>query len=300
MSHTSAAPAISVTDLTKRYGDREILRGIDLEIASGETYALLGPNGAGKSTAIEILEGFRTADDGSVRVLGVDPLGAPRAWKARIGIVAQSTGDFGPYSPRELLTRFASLYPNPRGIDETLALVGLAEHADRRASKFSGGQQRRLDVALGVIGRPELLFFDEPTTGFDPEARRQFWRMIEGLASEGTAILLTTHYLDEAAQLASRVGVLANGSIVAEGPPATLGGPESRTPIVRWRDQHGELRSERSHAPGALVRRIIDETPGGEPSELEVLRPSLEEVYLELIDRHGAPGTSSEAQEARA
>ena len=293
--------AVRVRGLTKKYGDRTVLGGIDLDIAHGETYALLGPNGAGKSTTIEILEGFRRPDGGEVRVLGHEPLSAPRSWKARIGIVAQATGDFGPYSPRELLRRFASLYPDPRGVDETLELVGLVEHAGKRAAKLSGGQQRRLDVALGIVGRPELLFLDEPTTGFDPEARRQFWDMLRGLSAEGTAILLTTHYLDEAAQLADRVGVVSGGRIAAEAPPALLGGPEARTPLVCWRDASGAPREERTNRPAELVARLQVES-GGEPAELEVLRPSLEDVYLELIeadaagdgDPAGASGTAIE------
>lgn len=277
-----------VRGLAKHYGSREILSGIDLDIARGETYALLGPNGAGKSTCIEILEGVRRPSGGEVRVLGDEPLGADRSWRARVGIVAQSTGDLGPFTPRELIAHFGALYPRPRGVDEVLRLVGLTEHADRRASKLSGGQQRRLDVALGIVGRPEMLFLDEPTTGFDPEARAQFWAMLEGLTGEGTAILLTTHYLDEAARLADRVGVLTGGRIVAEAPPGALGGEEARVPVVRWRDGAGELREERTREPGRLVGQLCAAAaaagaPGGEPAELEVRRPSLEEIYLELI-----------------
>ena len=299
---------VRVRGLRKRYGDRVILGGIDLGIAAGETYALLGPNGAGKSTTIEILEGFRSADGGEVSVLGADPLSGGREWRARIGVVAQATGDFGPYTPRELLRRFAGLYPRPRGVEETLELVGLAAQADRRATKLSGGQQRRLDVALGIVGRPELLFLDEPTTGFDPEARRRFWEMLRGLQREGAAILLTTHYLDEAAQLADRVGVLAGGRIVAEAPPALLGGAEAWVPLVRWRDDDGVLREQRTERPAALVARLSrSERPSHdqndehdarrEPADLEVLRPSLEDVYLQLI---GADDEGSEETEAAA
>lgn len=280
---------VSVRNLQKRYAGRDVLAGIDLDIAAGETYALLGPNGAGKSTTIEVLEGIRRAGSGEVRVLGEDPLSASRSWRSRIGIVAQSTGDLGPYTPRELIAHFGSLYPNPRGVDEVLGLVGLQDRASVRASKLSGGQQRRLDVALGIVGRPELLFLDEPTTGFDPEARRQFWEMLEGLTGEGTAILLTTHYLDEAARLARRVGVLTGGKIVAEAPPAELGGAEARVPLVSWRDSSGSLQEKRTHEPAALIAKLRSEaieagTPGGEPAELEVRRPTLEEIYLELID----------------
>ena len=275
--------------LVKRYREQTVLAGIDLDIAAGETYALLGPNGAGKSTTIEILEGIRRPDSGEVSVLGEEPLSAPRSWRSRIGIVAQNTGDLGPYTPRELVAHFGALYPAPRGTDEVLELVGLTEHAGKRATKLSGGQQRRLDVALGIVGRPELLFLDEPTTGFDPEARRRFWDMLAGLTGEGTAILLTTHYLDEAAHLADRVGVLSGGRIVAEAPPAELGGAGARVPEVVWRDASGVRRRERTEAPGRLVAQLCEEAaaaglPGGEPADLEVRRPSLEQIYLGLIE----------------
>ncbi|MFC6234279.1 ABC transporter ATP-binding protein, partial [Leucobacter soli] len=253
---TAEAPAVRVRGLAKRYGDQQVLRGIDLDIAPGETYALLGPNGAGKSTAIEILEGIRRPDGGETSVLGEHPLSAPRSWRARIGIVAQATGELGPYSARELIGHFGGLYPNPRGIDEVLDLVGLTEHAGKRATKLSGGQKRRLDVALGIVGRPELLFLDEPTTGFDPEARRQFWSMLEGLTGEGTAILLTTHYLDEAAHLADRVGVLSGGRVVAEGPPGELGGAAARVPTVSWVDAAGVRHRRSTEQPAGLVARL--------------------------------------------
>ncbi|MGK0715256.1 ABC transporter ATP-binding protein [Leucobacter sp. W1153] len=284
-SENQRGAVIEVRDLGKRYGDRQVLDSVDLTIAPGEIYALLGPNGAGKSTAIEILEGFRRADSGTVRVLDSDPLGASRAWRSRIGIVSQQTGDLGPSTPRELIAHFRTFYPNPRGVDEVLDMVGLAEHAGKRASKMSGGQQRRLDVALGIIGRPELLFLDEPTTGFDPEARRQFWSMLKLLATEGTAIVLTTHYLDEAATLADRVGVLRGGRIVAEAPPAQLGGAGARVPVVSWRDVDGTLREERTERPAELVARLWDRM-GREPAELQVRRPELEEIYLALIGDH--------------
>ncbi|MHA3683513.1 ABC transporter ATP-binding protein [Leucobacter sp. HY1910] len=298
-----ASLAVSVRGLTKRYGAQQVLAGLDLDIARGETYALLGPNGAGKSTAIETLEGLRRPDAGTVQVLGEQPLNAPRGWRSRIGIVAQTTGDLGPYTPRELVNHFAALSPRPRPTDEVLDLVGLTAQAGKRANKLSGGQQRRLDVALGIVGNPELLFLDEPTTGFDPEARRQFWSMLQGLSAEGVSILLTTHYLDEAAQLADRVGVLTGGQIVAEAPPALLGGAEARVPIVRWRDAKGELREERTEAPAALVRQLSALRENGEsgenvePTELAVRRPSLEDIYLGLIaeDRivHDAPQESA-------
>lgn len=271
---------IQVRGLRKQYGRHAVLDGLDLTISPGETYALLGPNGAGKSTAIEILEGFRTPDAGEVRVLGYAPLAAPRSWRARIGVVSQSTGDFGPYTARELLTRFRDLYPYPRDVDEVLELVGLRDRASVRASKLSGGQQRRLDVALGIIGRPELVFLDEPTTGFDPVARRQFWSMLQGLSDAGTAILLTTHYLDEAAHLADRVGVLAGGSLVAEAPPAELGGP--RLPIVSWRDERGHTHEERTEHPTAFIAGLAQEI-GGEIPALDVRRPDLEAIYMDLL-----------------
>ena len=290
---TNTHSVIAVQGLRKSYAGRTVLDGIDLDIAPGETYALLGPNGAGKSTTIEILEGFRKPDAGTVRVLGHDPLTAGRAARSRIGIVSQETGDLGPYTARELLAHFGPLYPNPRGVDEVLDLVGLTEHAGRRASKLSGGQKRRLDVALGIVGRPALLFLDEPTTGFDPAARRRFWEMLEQLAAEGTAILLTTHYLDEAARLADRVGVLTEGKLVAEAPPEFLGGPDARVPLVRWREPDGTLREERSHTPGALVTRLYAgsdaaASDSAEPTDLEIRRPTLEDVYLDLIGREAA------------
>ncbi len=275
-----AEPAIKVRGLVKRFGHRTILDGLDLTVASGETYALLGPNGAGKSTTIEMLEGFRRADSGEIRVLGEHPERAPRAWRGRIGIVGQQTGDLGVFTPRELVAHFRASYANPRGVDEVLELVGLAAHANRRASKLSGGQQRRLDVALGIVGRPELLFLDEPTTGFDPDARRQFWSMIELLQAEGTSILLTTHYLDEAARLANRVGVILGGPLIAEAAPAELGGAEARTPLVTW-TEGGEARQQRTHTPGEFVAALTARL--GEPAQLEVQRPSLEDIYLELI-----------------
>lgn len=283
----AAQAAIKVTGLHKHYGGSPVLRGVNLTVDPGETYALLGPNGAGKSTFIEILEGFRRADSGELRVLGENPVSGSRAWRSTIGIVSQHTGDFGPATARELLTFFRSLYPNPRAVDETLELVGLTEHANKRVSKLSGGQKRRVDVALGIIGRPELLFLDEPTTGFDPEARRHFWAMLKGLAAEGTAILLTTHYLDEAAYLADRVGVLNGGTIVAEAPPAQLGGDEARVPIVRWRDRENQLQESRTTRPAEFVAQLVAEF-GGEPTELEVQRPGLEEIYLDLIEQEAA------------
>src|SRR4051812_30953166 len=215
----AAAPAISVRGLRKSYGGHTVLDGLDLDVRPGECFALLGPNGAGKTTTIEVLEGVRRRDAGEVRVLGQDPATAGRAWRARIGVVSQGEGAGQALSVRETLDHFAAYTSLPRATDELLAAVGLDQQADTRVGRLSGGQRRRLAVALGVQGRPELVFLDEPTTGMDPVARRQFWQLIEGLRAEGATILLTTHYLDEAAQLADRVGVLSEGRLVDVAPP---------------------------------------------------------------------------------
>lgn len=277
--------AVRVRGLRKQYGGLSAVDGIDLDIARGETLALLGPNGAGKSTTIEILEGYRSRSAGEVSVLGSDPQHAGRDWKARLGIVLQSAGETGQFTVREQLRQFAAYYPNPRGVDEVIAAVGLEQKAGTRISKLSGGQRRRVDVALGIVGRPELLFLDEPTTGFDPEARREFWGLIRSLKAEGTTILLTTHYLDEAAHLGDRAAVILGGRIVAEGRIDELGGAAARVPIVRWRDADGTRHEQRSTRPAELVAALRS-APGivdGEPRELEVIRPSLEEIYLGLV-----------------
>jgi ABC-2 type transport system ATP-binding protein len=278
---------VEVRGLHKRYKDVEAVRGIDFDIRRGETFALLGPNGAGKSTTIEILEGYRDRTGGDVSVLGVDPHHGGLAWKARLGIVLQSTGESGTATVREQLRHVAGLYPNPRDVEEVIAAVGLEEKAGTRISKLSGGQKRRVDVALGIVGRPELLFLDEPTTGFDPEARRQFWTLIRSLRDEGTTILLTTHYLDEAQQLADRGGIIAGGELVALGAIDELGGADARVPIVRWLE-NGVQRQERTAEPGALVARLAS---AGEPERLEVIRPSLEDIYLELVGETAAEPT---------
>lgn len=287
---------IEVRDLRKEYGGAFAVDGISFDIRRGETFALLGPNGAGKSTTIEILEGYRHRTSGDVRVLGVDPQRGGLAWKARLGIVLQSTGEAGNFTVRELLTEFAGYYPHPRPVDEVIAAVGLEHKQRSRAGKLSGGQQRRLDVALGIIGRPELLFLDEPTTGFDPEARQQFWQLIRTLKSEGTSILLTTHYLDEAARLGDRAAVITDGRIVAIGKIDEIGGPEARTPMVRWRDAAGVRHEQRTTAPGAVVSEL--QQAGGEPDGLEVVRPTLEDIYLGLIREHGAASDSDPTAEA--
>jgi ABC-2 type transport system ATP-binding protein len=281
MTITSAQPVVAVQGLTKNYGDVAALRGVSFEIARGETFALLGPNGAGKSTTIEILEGFRDRSAGEASVLGTDPGHGGIDWKARLGIVLQSSGEPGNVTVREQLSHFASFYPNPRSVDEVIAAVGLEEKAKTLIRSLSGGQRRRVDVALGVIGRPELLFLDEPTTGFDPEARHQFWDLIRSLQREGTTILLTTHYLDEAAQLGDRAGVIAGGEMVALGRIDELGGTEARIPLVRWRDETG-IHEERTETPAAMVADLTRRL-GGEPRDLEVVRPSLEDIYLGLV-----------------
>lgn len=273
--------AVRVRDLRKTYGARSVVDGVSFDIIHGETFALLGPNGAGKSTTVEILEGYRRRTSGDVAVLGVDPGHGGLDWKARLGVVLQSTGQAGLISVREQLTQFAGFYPNPRDVDAVIAAVGLEAQAKTRISKLSGGQQRRVDVALGVIGRPELLFLDEPTTGFDPQARREFWELIRSLKAEGTTIVLTTHYLDEAAQLADRVAVIAAGRLRAIGPVDTFGGDEARMPIVRW-IEGGSRRQERTHEPFAFATALADRL-GGEPRDLEIVRPSLEDIYLELV-----------------
>ncbi|GAA0429928.1 ABC transporter ATP-binding protein [Leifsonia naganoensis] len=279
--------AVSVRDLRKTYGAFEALRGVDFDIEEGETFALLGPNGAGKSTTIEILEGYRDRSGGTAEVLGVDPQHGGTEWKARLGIVLQSGIEAADVTVREQLVHFSRFYPQRRDVDELIAAVGLTDKAKTRIRNLSGGQRRRLDVALGVIGRPELLFLDEPTTGFDPEARHQFWDLIRDLKREGTTILLTTHYLDEAAQLSDRVAVIARGTLIDIGAVDEIGGADARIPIVSWRDGGGALQRERTDEPGALVSRITAEL-GGEPRDLEVIRPSLEDIYLELVREAGA------------
>jgi ABC-2 type transport system ATP-binding protein len=272
--------AITVRGLRKRYGRLDAVGGIDLTVGPGEIFALLGPNGAGKTTTVEILEGHRFRDAGSVRVLGEDPGGAGREWRARIGIVLQTVSDAAELTVRETVRHFARFYPDPRDPGEVVELVGLTEKAGARVRTLSGGQRRRLDVALGVIGRPELVFLDEPTTGFDPEARRQFWDLIRMLALDGTTILLTTHYLDEAEALADRVAVIAGGVIVAEGTPATLGGRDSAKATVSWVDETGR-HTELSDDPAGLIHRKV--AAGEHIAELTVTQPSLEDTYLELI-----------------
>jgi ABC-2 type transport system ATP-binding protein len=272
--------AIEVRGLRKSYRGHEAVRGIDLTVDRGEVFALLGPNGAGKTTTTEILEGHRKRDGGDARVLGEDPGTAGRSWRARIGIVLQNTDDAADLTVAEMIRHVAGFYPRPRSADEVIDLAGLTDKRNSRISKLSGGQRRRVDVALGIVGRPELLFLDEPTTGFDPEARRRFWELIRTLAAEGTTILLTTHYLDEAEALADRLAVIADGRIVAEGTPSTLGGRGSATATVTWQ-QDGVARSEQVADPTDLIRKLVAED--ADLSLLSVIRPTLEDTYLSLI-----------------
>ena len=288
--------AVDVNALRKWYGEKPAVDGLDLSVQRGEIFAILGPNGAGKTTTVEILEGFRSRDGGEVHVLGVDPAKADRAWRSRIGIVLQSPGDQGELTVGELVRHFARYYPNPRDPDEVVDAVGLAENAGTRARQLSGGQRRRLDVALGIIGRPELLFLDEPTTGFDPAARRSFWALLAGLRDDGATVLLTTHYLDEAEHLADRVAVVRDGRLLATGTPDDLGGRTDQAAIVRWteRSPDGTVRHRetRTDTPNAFVRELsLQAGLGGEAEVpgLQVLRPSLEDVYLALI---GEPSTA--------
>jgi ABC-2 type transport system ATP-binding protein len=275
--------AVVVEDLRKSYGEHEALRGVSFEIREGEVFSLLGPNGAGKTTTIEILEGYRRRDGGLASVLGTDPAQAPREWRGRIGVVLQSSAMYENLSVRESLALFAGYYQTPRPVDEVIAVVGLDEKADAVVRRLSGGQRRRLDFGLALIGDPELIFLDEPTTGFDPAARRTAWETIRSLRGLGKTILLTTHYLDEAEQLSDRVAVLREGRIVASGTPADL----TRTPAteIRYREDGRDvvLRTEQpTRVLAELTARALED--GRELEGLEVRRPSLEEVYLELTE----------------
>jgi ABC-2 type transport system ATP-binding protein len=277
---------ISIRGLRKSYGDVEAVRGIDLEVQRGEVFAFLGPNGAGKTTTVEILEGYRKRSSGEVSVLGEDPEHAGRAWRERIGIVLQSCR-LDPYlTVRESLALYAGYYDAPRPIEETIEQVGLAGKADARASSLSGGQQRRLDVGMALIGDPELLFLDEPTTGFDPSARRQAWETIAGLRDLGKTVFLTTHYMDEAQRLADRVTVISAGEIVARGTPEDLGDRENRPARITYREGGREVELETTtpvQALNELTGKALAE--GRDLEGLEVVRPSLEDVYLELTEQ---------------
>jgi ABC-2 type transport system ATP-binding protein len=278
--------AISIKGLRMSYGETEAVRGIDLEVHQGEIFAFLGPNGAGKTSTVEILEGYRKRTGGEVSVLGEDPAHAGSAWRDRIGIVLQSNS-LDPYlTVRESLELYAGYFSHPRSVEEVIALVGLEEKAEERARKLSGGQQRRLDVGMALVGDPELLFLDEPTTGFDPSARRQFWDVIAGLRDLGKTVFLTTHYMDEAQRLADRVTIIAAGQIVAEGTPEDLGERDKATTTIRYRDAAGEEISIETLDPVRELNRLTaDAMERGEDLEgLEVTRPSLEDVYLDLTE----------------
>jgi ABC-2 type transport system ATP-binding protein len=268
--------------LRKEYAGRPAVDGLDLDIHRGEVFALLGPNGAGKTTTVEILEGYRRRDAGEVSVLGHDPGDDDPRLRERIGIVLQSTAEGAELTVGEMVRHFALYYPAPRDPDEVLHAVGLEEKRSARVRSLSGGQRRRLDVALGIVGRPELLFLDEPTTGFDPQARRAFWQLVRDLRVDGTTILLTTHYLDEAQQLADRVGVIAAGRLLAVDTPERLGGRASHTATVRWQDGAGS-HEEVTPTPTRLVAELAERC-GGEVPGLEVVRPTLEDVYLSMIE----------------
>jgi ABC-2 type transport system ATP-binding protein len=303
-------PVISIEGLRKSYGDLEAVRGIDLEVGAGEIFAFLGPNGAGKTTTVEILEGYRERNGGEVSVLGTDPQAADRAWRQRVGFVLQESRLVPELTPRETVEQYAGYYASPRDVDETVKLVGLADKADVRASKLSGGQQRRLDVALALIGDPELLFLDEPTTGFDPSARRQAWDVIGGLRTLGKTVFLTTHYMDEAQALADRVAIISGGRIVASGSPQSLidrGVPQTeiqfRLPAgVAASELPAELGTAARVDAGLVTMNVADPVPAlrelttwashrgvGLPG-LTVGAPSLEDVYLQLTETDGAEG----------
>ncbi len=275
--------AIEVRDLRKHYGQFEALRGIDITVKRGEVFGLLGPNGAGKTTAVEILEGYRARSDGEVSVLGHDPGVRSRALRRRVGIVLQSSGIYSHITPREALRHWASFYPHPRDVEEVLSLMGLKDKAGERTRKLSGGQLRRLDFALALVGDPELIFLDEPTTGFDPEARRAAWETVRALRALGKTILLTTHYLDEAQALADRVAILKDGRILAIGPPRELGAAAAHYRVV-YRNGQGELVELQTEDPTRTLNELTGEAlaRGERLEELSVGRPTLEDVYLEL------------------
>jgi ABC-2 type transport system ATP-binding protein len=288
-------PVLLATGLTKQYrtpkvkgdaGLRTVVDNLDLSVFPGEVLSILGPNGAGKTTTVEMLAGFRKPDEGSISVLGTNPWNADTAWRSRIGIVLQQSKSSDEVTVEETLTLQAAYFPHSRSVDEVLALVGLDGHRKQRVPKLSGGQARRLDVGCAIIGRPELLFLDEPTTGFDPEARRQFWDLIRLLGSEGTTILLTTHYLDEAEALADRVAVVIGGKVRALGTPTELRDASSAQTVVRW--SNGSSTEEvATPEPTAILRRLITQFAGEIP-ELSITRPSLEDTYLSLVQEYAA------------
>ena len=275
--------AIEVEDLRKEYGSHHAVRGISFAVRRGEVYGLLGPNGAGKTTTVEILEGFRERSGGRVAVLGMDPGPRPLELRERIGVVLQSSGLYRHLTVREAVRHWAGFYDTPRDVEETIALTGLTESADRRTRMLSGGQQRRLDFALALVGDPELVFLDEPTTGFDPAARRQAWETMRSLRDLGKTVLLTTHYLDEAQALADRVAIIKDGAILAEGAPGELGAATRRY-RVSWRDADGTTHERETEDPTPLLHELTGAAlaRGEQVLDLHVAQPSLEDVYLEL------------------
>jgi ABC-2 type transport system ATP-binding protein len=276
-------PVVSIRGLCKSYGEVEAVRGIDLDVRQGEVFAFLGPNGAGKTTTVEILEGYRKRSGGEVAVLGEDPERAGREWRERIGIVLQS-GRLEPYlTVVESLSLYAGYYRSPRPVEEVIEAIGLGGKANERAGRLSGGQQRRLDVGMALVGDPDLLFLDEPTTGFDPEARRGAWEVIVGLRELGKTVFLTTHYMDEAQRLADRVAIIAGGEVVARGTPEDLGDRESRPARITYRENGREVVLETT-SPVETLNELTGKAlaEGRELEGLEVSRPSLEDVYLEL------------------
>ena len=280
---SDAAPAIEVRDLHKSYGEYEAVRGIDITVQRGEVFGLLGPNGAGKTTTVEILEGYRERTSGEVSVLGYDPAQRSIELRRRIGIVLQSGGIYGHITPREALRHWASFYPAPRDVEEVLALAGLMDKADVASRKLSGGQLRRLDFALALVGDAELIFLDEPTTGFDPAARHAAWETVSSLRDLGKTILLTTHYLDEAQELADRVAIVKDGRVLAIGPPRELGAGAASY-RVSYRDPSGRLVERETEDPTTFLNQLTGEalSRGERLAELSVGRPTLEDVYLEL------------------
>jgi ABC-2 type transport system ATP-binding protein len=306
--------AITVKDLRKRYGDLEAVRGISFEVEEGEVFALLGPNGAGKTTTVEILEGYRDRTEGEVSVLGLDPAKGERRLKSRLGIVLQSTGVDPFLTVAETIEMYREYYPHPRPVDEIVELVGLRQKRDTRVIKLSGGQQRRLDVGVALAGDPDLLFLDEPTTGFDPGARRNAWQMVKNLQTLGKTVLLTTHYMDEAQELAQRVAIIAQGVIVAEGAPSSLGGRDTAATIIRFRVPPGAgdlppsvsaattlvdgAAEVRTQTPTSLLNELTGWAleRGLELDGITVSRPTLEDVYLQLTG--SAERASAEEEDA--
>ncbi|HEV7363437.1 MAG TPA: ABC transporter ATP-binding protein [Solirubrobacteraceae bacterium] len=282
----NSAPAIEVRGLRKRYGEHEAVGGIDFTVGRGEVFGLLGPNGAGKTTTVEILEGYRERSEGEVSVLGHDPARRELELRRRVGIVLQSSGMYRHITVREALDHWAHLYPSPRDVDEVIDVAGLRESEDVRTRRLSGGQLRRLDLALALVGDPELIFLDEPTTGFDPAARRAAWETVRSLQGLGKTVLLTTHYLEEAQALADRVAIIKGGRILAEGAPGELGAGDSSRYRVAWRNGRGLMEQRETDDPTTLLHELTEAAlaRGERLRDLSVSRPSLEDIYLELTD----------------